>query len=466
MGKHLHPDDYSEPPIRTRPPLFKRIAIVLAIIVAGAVATLAGMSVAQKRPAWIIVATALTPSPQQLFGKNNILVLVEGLDYDYNALDEEYSSRARSDLIWALNLDFVTHRVYQLSVPRDMVATLPGGRQAKINEAQSEGGVREAQSVISQFLGVPGFDRYIVMRANTTKDFIDSVGGVDLSVMNSDCLMHPHNCVNSRLDYDDTWGHLHIHFKPGMQHLNGDQAVGYARFRHDWCSDPCRIMRQQAVLRAVVHKLTNDKLNTLLHLSGLLAVLNRDVTTNFKTQEEVSIATALADMPRDGLVTKQVPFIGDIKLPDGGSAILADETKRAQLVHTMLIAPPQPAQPTPPPDAGALAALAPGSLRVDVENGTGVPGMAKRVAALLRSEGFQIAQVGNAPSRNVATTEVHEHSRLAMAGLKVRNGLGSAARRVPVISEAVSSQTPSPSDVTVILGGDLVTAMSAQPAPQ
>jgi len=174
-------------------------------------------------------------------------------------------------------------------------------------------------------------------------------------------------------------------------------------------------------------------------------------------------ATALADMPHDGLVTKQVPYIGDVTLPDGGSAIAPDETKRAQLVTAMLIAPPQP---TPPPDAGALAALAPSALRVDVENGTGVPGMAKRVAALLRSEGFKIAQVGNAASGNVATTEVHEHSRVANAGLKVRNGLGSRASRVPVISEAVSSQTPSPSDVTVIIGDDLVTAMSSPPASQ
>jgi len=463
MSKHLPPDEYFEPAARSRAPLFKRIAVITAIVLAGGIAVLAGMSVAQKKPVWEIVATVFTPSPQQLFGKNNILVLVEGLDYDYTAKDEEYSTHARSDVIWAVNLDFMTHRVYQLSVPRDMVATLPGGVQQKINEAQSEGGVGEAQSVISQFLGIPGFDRYIVLRVNTTKDFIQAIGGVDVKVMNSDCAIHPTGCTNGPLDYDDSWGHLHIHLKPGLQHLNGDQAVGYMRFRHDWCGDPCRIMRQQQVLHALLQNLSSDKLNTLLHLNGLLGVLNRDVTTNFTTQEEVSIATAFADLPRNGVITKQVPYVSDVILRDGGAAIVPDETKRAELVRTMLIAPPQPA---PPPDAGALAALAPSSLRVDVENGTAVPGMAKRVAALLRSEGFKIAQVGNAPSHNVATTEVHEHSRLAMAGLKVRNGLGSAARRVPVISEAVSSQTPAPSDVTVILGGDLVSAMSAQPAPQ
>ena len=34
------------------------------------------------------------------------------------------------------------------------------------------------------------------------------------------------------MDYDDNWGHLHIHLKPGLQHLNGQQAMGFVRFRH------------------------------------------------------------------------------------------------------------------------------------------------------------------------------------------------------------------------------------------
>lgn len=462
MGKHLAPEDYREPVGRPRRRTLKRVAIVLVVLVLGCIATLAGMSVAQRKPVWQIVATVLTPSPQQIFGKSHILVLIEGLDYDYTAKDIEYSSHARSDVIWAVNLDFLNHRVYQLSIPRDMVATFPNGGRQKINQAQSDGGLAEAKTVIAQFLGIPGFDRYMVFRPDSTKDFVNSIGGVDIVVKNADCLMHPHGCVNGPLDYDDSWGHLHIHLKPGLQHLNGVQAVGYMRFRHDFCGDPCRIMRQQDVLHALLHKLSADKLNTLLHLNDLLATINRDVSTNLTRQEEVSIATAFADMGPNGLVSKQVPYVADVTLPDGGAAILADETQRAHLVRTMLIAPPQPAA---PPDPGALAALAPSSLRVDVENGTGIPGVAKRVAALLRSKGFQIAQVSNAGSSNVTTTEVREHSRLALAGLKVRGGLGSAASRVPVISEAIASGVASPSDVTVIVGSDLVSALAAQ-SPQ
>ena len=64
------------------------------------------------------------------------------------------------------------------------------------------------------------------------------------------------------MNYDDNWGHLHIHFMGGKKyHMNGEQAVSYMRFRHDACSDPCRIKRQQQVVRIMIAKLKNDKFN-------------------------------------------------------------------------------------------------------------------------------------------------------------------------------------------------------------
>ena len=107
------------------------------------------------------VAHFFVPDPRQLFGKSNVRVLLVGLDYDYDTKDQETSKQSRSDIIMALNLDFTSQRVSELSIPRDMVATLPGGRLAKINQAQSEGGIKESQAVVADWLGLPPFDRYI-----------------------------------------------------------------------------------------------------------------------------------------------------------------------------------------------------------------------------------------------------------------------------------------------------------------
>ncbi|MBV9232796.1 MAG: LCP family protein, partial [Candidatus Eremiobacteraeota bacterium] len=142
----------------------KRLLTILGLLVVGVAAACAGYVIFEHKNPIVAISQLFVPSPQQTFGKSNLLVLVEGLDYDYTNKDEEFSTNSRSDVIWAVNLDFVNKRVYQLSIPRDMVATLPNGSQAKINQAQSDGGVKEAKSVIAQWLGITGFDRYAILR--------------------------------------------------------------------------------------------------------------------------------------------------------------------------------------------------------------------------------------------------------------------------------------------------------------
>jgi LCP family protein required for cell wall assembly len=297
------------------------------------------------------VRRIVLPDPQTVFGKDRLRVLVVGLDYDYNAQDLESSAQSRSDVIMAVNLDFAHRRIDELSVPRDMVATMPDGRLAKINAAQSDGGVRESEAVVSQWLGIPAFDRYVVLRIDTMKDLINALGGVNVDVENSDALKGAG--PNGPVDYDDSWGHLHVHLEPGEQHLDGDQAVGYARFRHDWCSDPCRILRQQQVIHAIAERIEQHRMNTLLHIEPLLAVLHRDVQTDLTTGEEVSLAAAFAGAGPQDIVTAQVPFSGTVELPGEGDSIVPDERAKQALVASMLM--PPPARAPLPPAIGDLA---------------------------------------------------------------------------------------------------------------
>lgn len=286
-----------------------------------------------------LIEQAAIPPPRALFGRPSLLVLVEGLDYDYSSNDEETSAHSRSDVIMAIRLDFVHHRVYELSVPRDMVATMPDGQQAKINEAQSEGGVTEAQTVVAKWLGVPAFQRYVVLRIDTMKDLVNAIGGVSVDVETSDCLLSHTGCKGERIDYDDSWGHLHVHLIEGYQHLDGDQAVGYSRYRHDFCSDPCRIMRQQQVIRAIVAQIRKNGLATVFDVGPLVAALNKDVSTNFTAREELSIALAFSKItPRD-VVTGQIPYVADVDLPGYGDSIIPDQSAKRRLVAKFLGSP-------------------------------------------------------------------------------------------------------------------------------
>jgi len=314
---------------------------VLAVIAASVSGTV-GFSAAFHRTTWNAALQAIqmtVPPPQTLFGKNSVRVLVVGLDYDYDPKDQETSTHSRSDIIMAMHLDLQRNRVYEVSVPRDMVATLPNGRQAKINQAQSDGGITESQAVVAQWLGIPDFDRYVVLRIDTMKDLIDAIGGVDVYVKNSNCLRYKTDCSGGSIGYDDSWGHLHVHLTEGPHHLDGEQAVGYARFRHDWCSDPCRIMRQQQVAKSILERLKGGKLNTLLHITALLDVLHKDVETNLTTQEQLSIAYAFRDIKPNHITMAQIPYIREVNLPGYGSSIVADDRVKAQLVRSLLLSP-------------------------------------------------------------------------------------------------------------------------------
>ncbi|MGC2633765.1 MAG: LCP family protein [Candidatus Cybelea sp.] len=430
--------------------------MILVIVALGIASATAGYIVVERRNPVTAFTQMFVPSPQQIFGKSNLLVLVEGLDYDYNEKDEEFSTNSRSDVIWAVNLDFANKRIYQLSIPRDMVATMPNGTQAKINQAQSDGGVKEAKSVIARWLGIPPFNRYVVLRIDATKEFIGAIGGVNVDVKSSNCLQYKTGCTGDTLDYDDTWGHLHIHLKEGLQHLDGEHAVAYMRFRHDWCSDPCRIMRQQQVLQAVATKIKGDRINTLIHLGDLLAVFRKYVQTDFTDQELFSIATYFQGVPNFAIVSKQVPFTADVDLPGYGDSLVPDTQARARLVASMLVAPPVP---VPSPDALALAAIPAATLRVDIENGSTVAGAAHRVAAELKHAGFNIGAVGNADRSDYTATEIHEHSSVTFAGAKVRAALA-GGRGAIVVPDPAPSPSPTEanltaSDVTVIVGNDL-----------
>jgi len=462
LGKHLEPN--VEPIVRAnRAPLWVRRALLVAgLILIGGGAALASFAVIRHENPIQMIEQTFVPSPETVFGKPNLLVLVEGVDYDYTGNDIEFSTNSRSDMIKAVNLDFEGKNAYVLSILRDMEATYPNGSIRKINQAQSDGGPKEAQAVIAQFLGIPGFDRYALLRIDATKDLIDAIGGVDVYVKNSNCLQYKTDCTGGSVDYDDSWGHLHIHLKEGVHHLSGPQAVAYGRFRHDWCSDPCRVKRQDQVIMAALNKLRGDKLNTLMHAGDIMKVVHKDVDTNLTESEMISLASYFSNLSLADVHFDETPYTSDEERADGDD-LVPDKPALAKLVQNMLVAPPTAA---PSPDVMALAAISPATLRVDVENASGVTGAAKIVAARLRKAGFAIGDVGNASASDQEKTEIHEHSNVTFAGEKVRAALPAAQATAPIANDSTATGASAPpSDVTVIVGKDLATAVTVASSP-
>jgi LCP family protein required for cell wall assembly len=397
------------------------------------------------------IVNYFVPSPESMFGKERIYVLLLGLDYDYSTTDMPTSKEARTDKIEAFAIDFPSRVIQSIAVPRDMDAIV-NGHEDKINDAYHYGGAKGSDTAVGAFLGLPKneqgsyFDRYIALRINASKDVIDAIGGLEVP-------------VTETLNYDDNWGHLHIHFKPGVQHMDGEQAVSYARFRHDPCSDPCRIKRQQQIEHLTIEKLRNDKFNDLTHIAQLIDVIRRNVDTNLTADEMKSLGWAFRDLNIADVHSTQIPFTGDKNLSCCGDVLVPDEAGRVKIV-TEFIGPFRAA--TPVPSQQALAAVKPADVHVDIRNGSGIPGLGAKVADVLRRDGYVINSVGNASSFDYDVTQIHATAKTPLAGERVRSDIHLLAATVTPVPEATSSANagasaaPAIADVTVVVGRDYV----------
>lgn len=125
---------------------------------------------------------------------------------------------ANTDSLMLLTYDVGDQTVNVASIPRDTKVDVDR-RNKKINAAFANGGIEGLEQEVSQLLGIP-IDYYIKVDVNAFVALIDAVKGIDFY-------------VPCDMDYDDPWQDLSIHYKEGMQHLNGQQALEVCRFRHN-----------------------------------------------------------------------------------------------------------------------------------------------------------------------------------------------------------------------------------------
>ncbi len=136
----------------------------------------------------------------------------------------------------------------RLSIPRDTVADIPGHGPAKINAGYALGGPALAIKTIEQFAGIP-INHVIVVNLAAFPQFVDAIGGVDVTT----------GRVCSDISGGTRNGGFSLYLSPGTHHLNGIQALTYARTRDNKCnpadSDLTRVRHQQQILNAIKSKL-------------------------------------------------------------------------------------------------------------------------------------------------------------------------------------------------------------------
>lgn len=172
---------------------------------------------------------------------------------------------ARSDVNLVMVVNPAKHKILLLNTPRDFYVPLAmNGKLDKLTHAGLYG-VNESIHTLENFYGIK-FNYYARINFDATSTIIDQLGGVDV---------HIPYVVNTY--------HGHRHYEPGNYHLNGDEALDFARERVSisWAGgDRERGRNQEKIITALLQKLQQDKTN-LTKLDQIFNSIAKNIQTNF-----------------------------------------------------------------------------------------------------------------------------------------------------------------------------------------
>lgn len=183
----------------------------------------------------------ITPDIEEKYGETDIFnVALFGVD-----TRDENSFSGRSDTIIIVSVDKANNTVKLSSILRDSYVAIEGHKNQKITHAYSFGGAELAIKTINQNFGMNITD-YVTVNFYKVADAIDLLGGVDVEISEAE-----RKEIN-RIGDDDNRNFPYLE-NSGMVHLNGEQAVVFARIRKI-DSDIARSERQRKLLDALLVK--------------------------------------------------------------------------------------------------------------------------------------------------------------------------------------------------------------------
>ncbi|MCJ7752680.1 MAG: LCP family protein, partial [Armatimonadetes bacterium] len=216
-------------------------------------------------------------------GRDRVTILALGVDNS--------EGRGLADTLIALVVWPKIGEMAALSIPRDSRVVIPGVGNRRINASHSYGGLPLTIETVEMLLGIP-FDYYVEVNVAGLADLVDAIGGIDVE-------------VEKRMHYRDRSQNLLIDLQPGLQHLTGEQAVGYVRFRHDAMGDLGRIERQRKFLRLVTSELLSPE--NVSRLPKLADTFVETVETNLTVRDILSLKRIIERVGPDAIKMASLP---------------------------------------------------------------------------------------------------------------------------------------------------------------
>ncbi|WP_214699599.1 MULTISPECIES: LCP family protein [unclassified Exiguobacterium] len=197
--------------------------------------------------------------------KDHFSVLLAGVDGGAS-LEE-----GRSDSLMVATFNKESRQVTLVSIPRDSYVDIiiddNGPFKDKINHAYAYGGIDATISTVENLLDIP-IDYYATINFDGIEDLVDAVGGVEIDVLIP---------ISGQATGN-------VELEPGVQVLNGKEALAYARMRkQDPAGDIGRAGRQQQVIEAIINEATT--INSFTKLNRIMNAVGENIRTNMSLSE-------------------------------------------------------------------------------------------------------------------------------------------------------------------------------------
>lgn len=302
------------------------------------------------------------------------------LGTDRRPQDERY----RTDTMILARVDPKAKKVWMMSIPRDTRVQIPGHGTAKINQAFYYGGPELAIKTVREFTGVP-INHYMEVNFRGFEKVVDAMGGVWIDV--------PHE-IDDWKAASHSPGKRAKRIDAGYQLLDGEHALTFVRTRDFVDADFTRMQNQQLFFKALADQAASG--GNIAKLPRVVSSIAPYIATDMSIMEMVRTAQALNDAGGDSVHAATV--LGEWRSP----YVWPDMDNLAELVERMNAGrgfEDEEAEEAEALDSSAtgqsLQPIDPSSVTVAVRNGSGIGGVAKQAASIVRTRGFTVPEVGN-----------------------------------------------------------------------
>ena len=208
-----------------------------------------------------------------------------GVDSEGDGLNA--NAAFNGDTLMLMSFNPKTLDAILLSIPRDTYVPIACNHNnyAKINSSAAYG-TSCVISTINNLLGI-NIDYYVKINFKGVVDLVEAVGGVEVNVEAPSYMADKYGGKVCEQNSDRKFGDKLVCMNPGMQTLNGEQALAYARCRHMYIgSDLDRVKHQQQVVEALANKAMH--FSSIKEFQNILNAVSKNIATNMDTDTILS----------------------------------------------------------------------------------------------------------------------------------------------------------------------------------